>query len=296
MGRWRTAAAFGAAALGCALGVGACSGSSSSGVGGGADGGDGGDGSAATYTLDDVCERTAPQICAMRKSCCEQSASYDEAGCVAHDEADCAKDVADVRAGRATFHPEIVDGCLARLRPFFDSCYLTFDILYRVADLLRTCRAFEGQLPEGAACERSSQCASPADAHAIVGCDTTTKLCKVTRFLGEGAACTLASGLPNVCDEGLYCDVDPTKSPASGTCKKATPKGSACDAAKAFDLECGFGSYCDGTTKVCTAGKSGGAPCQEDLECASVSCVAGAAGKTCKPPGALVEPEECSGP
>lgn len=293
MGRW--AAALGAA-LGLGLGLAACSGASSSSIGGETDAGLDGSDASATYTLDDVCGRIAPKICAMRKSCCEQAASYDEAGCVAHETTECGKDVSDVRAGRATFHPEIVDGCLTRLQPFFDNCYLTFDILYRVADLLRTCRAFEGQLAEGAACERSSQCASPTEARAIVGCDDATKTCKVTRFLAEGAACTLASGLPSVCDDGLYCDADLTKSPASGTCKKATPRGAPCDATKAFDLECGFGSYCAATTRVCTAGKNGGAPCQEDLECASVSCVAGTGtGKTCKPPGALVTPSECTG-
>lgn len=272
--------------------IAACSGSSSSGIGA-VDGGEGGAGG--SYTLDDVCEKLAPKVCALRKSCCQEVASYDEAGCIAHEKAECAKDVADARAGRATFHPDVIDSCLTKLQPFFDTCYLTFDVLYRVAGLLQTCRVFDGQLAEGAACERDSQCAGAPDT--IVGCDADTKLCKHTRLLAEGAPCTIAAGLPGLCKQGLYCDADLTKNPPSGTCKKATPLGSGCDANKPFDLECGLGSYCEKTTKVCTAGRNGGASCTTDLECASISCSIGSgAAKTCKAPSAFVSPEQCKGP
>src|SRR5262245_22754714 len=65
------------------------------------------EGGATTYTLDNVCEKTAPLVCEMRKTCCLAGAGYDEAGCLAHAKAECAKDVAEVNAGREAFHPEI---------------------------------------------------------------------------------------------------------------------------------------------------------------------------------------------
>jgi hypothetical protein len=284
---------LGAAIVGFCL-IAACSGSSSNGIGGSSDAG--ADGAAqSAYTLDDVCEKVAPKICAMRKSCCQDVSTYDEAGCIAHEKTECGKDVADVRAGRATFHPDDIDGCLVKLQPFFDTCYLTFDLLYRVAELLETCRVFEGKLAEGAACERDSQCTSAPGAFA--GCDKDSKTCKLTRFFAEGEACSLGANAGGFCGKGLYCDADLGKNPPTGTCKKATPLGSACNAANPVNLECGLGSYCEKTTKVCTAGKTGGAPCASDLECASISCAGGSgSAKTCKPTQALVSPEQCKGP
>ena len=71
----------------------ACGGSSSSSIadpatgdGGTGDGaaGDGGTSGGTTYTLDNVCELTAPKICALRKPCCEKSFGFDEATCLAN--------------------------------------------------------------------------------------------------------------------------------------------------------------------------------------------------------------------
>jgi hypothetical protein len=267
-------------------GIIACGGSSSSDI---AD---------ASYTLDDVCEKTAPKICEVRRSCCEKGSGYVESGCLSHAKTECAKDVADTRAGKATFRPERIDPCFAKLSSLFDSCYVTIDLILRVAEDLRACQAFEGQLGEGTACERTSQCAPATTTDAFVGCDEKTKKCKTTRILAERAACTIGDGLPSLCGKGLFCDADFKLMPASGTCKKSTPIGTPCDAARMpVSLECGLGNYCDKTTALCTIGKGPSAACQEGVECATLTCEgSGGSGKRCTAPETIVETEECKGP
>ncbi len=281
--KWGPAIAI-AAGLVCA-----CGGSDNSSI---ASGGDAGSDAGATYTLDDVCARTGQPICDIRKPCCEKTAGYDNAGCLAHANADCTKDVEAAREGRETFHPERIDPCLAKLKDLYASstCYVTFDLLYAAEQVLAGCRIFEGSLPQGASCERDSQC-TPGDATTFTSCDSTLKVCKTTRFLAEGDACTLQDGLPAICSKGLFCDADFTKMPPSGTCKKATPLGMACDTTKMFDLECGFGDYCN--AGACAVAKPAGNACQTDLECQSFKC---GTDKTCTAPGTLEKPEECKGP
>lgn len=255
-------------------------------------------GGEAPYTLDDVCERTPPLICETRKSCCESGPGFDEAACLAHAKAECEKDVAEVRAGRAAFHPERIPECLRKYRAVLQSCTLTFELLQKHARDIASCEAITGQLDEGEACERTSQCKPATGEGEIVGCDDDTKKCKITRIVPEGAPCTIGPGLPNLCDEGLYCDADLSSQPFTGVCKKKTSLGVACDKDEPFALECGLGNYCDKATGVCTVGKAGGAPCATDLECASVTCEKpdGGASGTCKPLRRIVKDEECKGP
>jgi hypothetical protein len=295
-----------AAVLGsCGLGVAvvACSGSDGSAVGSQEDAGAGDGGSsedaadgAPAYSLDDVCDQVAPKLCSARQPCCEETGGYDEAGCVAHSKAECAKDVSEVRAGREVFHPERVDPCLEKLKTLIDTCYVTFDLVLKVANEYRDCQVFEGSLADGAACERDSQCKPPSGPSEFVGCDGTTKVCKRTHLLAENDACTIADGLPDICGEGLYCDADLTLKPPSGTCKKATPIGQPCAKDEPFDLECGLGDYCEPSSGVCTKGKPAGSPCAGDLECASISCKGEDGGKTCAQTDPVVKTEECKGP
>jgi hypothetical protein len=287
MGWVKWAAAF-AVATGS---VWACGGSDNSSIGTPSTTDGGGDASA-TYTLDDVCARTGQPVCDIRQPCCMQTGGYDNAGCLAHTNAECANDVQAVREGRETFHPEKIDPCLAKLKDLYagTSCYVTFDLIYAAAQVIADCRIFEGSLPAGSACERDSQC-QPGGANTFTSCDSTQKVCKTTQLLAASAPCTIEDGLPSICSKGLYCDADFTKTPASGTCKTATPLGEACDATKANDLECGFGNYCN--AGACAAGKSAGNACQSSLECQSLTCNPD---KTCAAPGTLSKPEECKGP
>ena len=311
MGKVRLAAIAAMGLVSALAGASACGGSDSSDVTGGKDDGgggsetgtSGGDGGSGAYTLDDVCDKVAPKICAMRKPCCDKSHGYDEAGCLAEAKADCAKDVADTRAGRATFHPELVDTCIEKYTTLFASCEFSFDLYVRALKVIKECRVFEGQLAEGASCERDAQCKSATDANATTSCDKDgTKQCVTTTLLAENAPCEIGEGVRSTCNEGLYCDIDFTSQPFKGTCKKTTPLGSKCDAAKKpIPLECGLGNRCDQATSVCAVGKAAGAACGTDLECASVSCPAAGdggadAGKACAPPPPLMKAQECKGP
>jgi hypothetical protein len=287
LGIRRLLAATGAAAL---LAV-ACSGSSSSNITDGTS--DGGPSAGSVYTLDDVCDRTAPKICELRKSCCDRTGGFDQTGCLAHAKTECAKDVADARGGRATFRPETIDPCIEKFKPLLDACYETFDLILRAVNDLRACRTFEGQLAEGASCERDSQCKPSTAADELSGCPKDKLKCTTTKILAEGAACSLDSGGPSAfCGSGLYCDATGTK-----TCKKSTAVGSACNAKASPSLECGLGKYCDPATALCANGKGGTASCKDLIECASLKCEgAGTTGKTCVAPKALVSIEECKGP
>jgi len=253
------------------------------------------------YTLDDVCERTAPLICEIRKPCCESGVGYNETACLAQAKADCAKDVADARGGRMTFFGDRIPGCIPKYKEVFTQCTLTFDLLQKSARTLAACQAFEGQLAEGASCERTSQCKPSGSKDEIVGCDDDTKRCKYTRIAPEGGECALGAGFAVLCDDGLYCDADFTTAPFPGTCKKKTALGGACDKdKKPVPLECGLGNYCDPTgSGTCIVGKSGSAVCGNDIECASVTCTkpdGGVSSGACAPLKSLVKVEECKGP
>ncbi len=302
--RW---AAFAAGALAIAsFAANACGGSTSSDITRSS-----GDAGASTeaggqeYTLDNVCERTGPIVCDLRKPCCESGPGYDRAGCLAQARRDCEADVAAARAGQATFHPERIDGCIAKYTEIFaTSCTLTFDLLQKYFDTIGQCATFEGQLPTDAPCERAAQCKPATNPNEVAGCDDDTKKCRITTVLTEGQTCSIGDGLPRICGDGLYCDVSFASRPFTGVCKKKTSLGVACDKnKKPFNLECGLGNYCEPATGVCTAGKPGNAECTSDLMCASVSCTESDAGPdpgapvgTCKPTGSLVKTAECKGP
>jgi hypothetical protein len=257
------------------------------------------DAASEAYTLDNVCTRVNPKVCALRKPCCEKSFGYDEAFCLADVNADCAADVADVRAGRATFHPELIDPCLKKYEALFASCEGTFEIYARALKVFKDCRIFDGQLPDGASCTRTSQCKAPTAANEVASCDEdNTKQCVTFKILAENDACELKDGARGVCDEGLYCDIT-SFATFSGTCKKKTPIGQPCNATKKSNLECGFGNRCD-ESGVCAVGKPGGASCTSDLDCASVKCTPKSdaeldSGAACEPPAPLVKREECKG-
>src|SRR5688572_21691203 len=238
--------------------------------GGGNDGGQA-DSAPEAYTLDNICSRTNPVICALRKPCCEKTFGYDEAACLAEANIGCAADVADARAGRATFHPELVDACIKKYQDLFASCEVTFDLYARALKVFKECRIFEGQLAEGASCTRLAQCKPATAPNQASTCDEdNTKQCSTVTILAENEACELKDGAKGLCDEGLYCDIT-SFATMTGTCKKKTPIGSACSTTKKPNLECGFGNRCDESGK-CAVGKPGGASCTGDLDCASVKC------------------------
>lgn len=255
-----------------------------------------GDEGGTTYTLDNVCEKTAPIICDLRKKCC--AADYDEAGCLSHQKAECALDVAAAKAGTESFHPEIIDPCIPKFRSVLEMCAVSFDLLQQAGGTIGECQAFTGKKPIGEACMRASECAPPAKKGDLTVCDDKTKKCKVLNFLAEGDACALKEGTSGLCGTGLYCDIDfDSGAELKGICKKATSLGVGCDAnKKPFNLECGIGNYCDKGTGKCVVGKPAGAACTgPNLECQSLTCSNGDAG-VCTALDPLTKPEECKGP
>ncbi|HRI71504.1 MAG TPA: hypothetical protein PK156_45030 [Polyangium sp.] len=223
------------------------------------------------YTLDNVCEKTAPLNCAVRESCCTQATSgYAEAGCITEFTADCAKNVADVNAGIMTFDGDSIDACLAALQPYSDKCFLEIgDLLKLPVDLAPCSQIFVGQLKEGDTCERTTQCQSSLSDREIVQCDDTTKKCTTTRFLPVNSSCKLGQTVTEFCDEGLYCDFNILT--MKGTCKTATPPGSPCTPG-ALSFECGLGYTCDSTSKVCVEAHNEGEACSTPLDCKSAKC------------------------
>ena len=255
-------------------------------------GGSSGSTNGGAYTLDNVCERIAPKICELRKSCCEKSYGYDEAKCIEFTKADCAKDVADARGGRMTFHPDLIDSCLTKFKPVLDACFETIDLLFAAFDIAE-CRIFQGQLDEGAQCERSSQCKS-GPAGSFVDCNDSRRVCTYARLFKENEACRYGDNAGGYCAKGLYCDA-PLGGNVAGTCKKATPIGSSCDTLKLVSTECGLGAYCDKGTGKCTAAKDQGAACDTAFECKSLSCENGGSGgdRKCQAADPIVDPDEC---
>lgn len=244
------------------------------------------------YTLDNVCDQVAPKLCALRKPCCEKTHGYDEAKCLEFTKADCAKDVAAVRAGTMTFHPEVIDPCFPKYKVVLDACFETIDVLLKAFDIAE-CRAFRGQLSEGAQCERSSQCKS-GPSGSFVDCNDERRECTLTRLFKEGEPCRYGDGAGGFCIQGTYCDA-PLGGGVAGTCKKATPIGQNCNTFAFVSTECGLGAYCDKSTGKCTASKDEDAACDTAFECKSLQCESsgGGGGKKCQPADAIVDANEC---
>lgn len=256
--------------------------------------------SGSKYSLDTVCVAVTPQLCTDRQACCESaSLGYDDAACKQHELDNCNANVAEVHAGTMTFDGSNIDTCLQYIKQYDAQCRLSLADIADVFSKLKPCQhIFTGQLAEGASCERDGQCMQSSDPNTSVGCDKTTKVCTWTRLLASGEACEIGAGAkPGFCGAGLYCDIAITQpQPFKGTCKTATPVGSACDTSVAFNLECALGNYCDATSGKCTTGKGDGEACTPgsgDLECASLKCDA-TSGK-CIAPNPVVDSVDCNG-
>ena len=290
----------GGSATGGGAGTGGAGGSVSggaAGVGGaagGSSGGASGAGGSAGYTLDDVCAKLAPQGCGIMQSCCTKSGfGYDANGCQAHSVAGCEQNVAAVKAGTMAFDPTSIAACLSNLQKLFAECVPPANEFFDVLAAVQPCQlVFQGQLPEGASCDRDAQCALTNDPKVFVACDKTSKKCTHYSALGINDACALGTGVTSFCDKGLYCDASLLGIPPyKGICKTATVVGQKCNTFKPYDLECGLGFYCNQATGVCTSAKVGGVSCVETVECQSLSCNAG----TCGPQEPLVDQASCTG-
>ena len=245
----------------------------------------------AKYTLENVCAQIAPQLCATRENCCLQTGAYDETACITFETGECEKNVADVKAGKMTFDPDSIDPCVVAVKPYADKCLLTIPDYYDAPTDLASCaKVFSGKLAADSVCERTAQCESSLSDKELVTCNTATSKCSTLRFLPKDAPCTISQDITEFCDNGLYCNVNILTQ--KGTCKAATPVGSACTIGPTgISLECGLGYYCDTTTKLCTDAKPKDAPCSLLLECQSLKCTS----SVCEAPAPLYNKEQCTG-
>lgn len=233
-------------------------------------GGPGGGGG--NYTLDDVCEKMAAQQCASLKSCCESSGiGYDEAGCIASARTGCDEEVALVKAGKRTFHPEVVNACASALSTFHQKCELSREDLTTFGIAGIACQqVFAGSTEEGGACEKSADCKPPAGANEFATCPSGK--CKIGHVdVAEGGDCDPAS----TCAAGLYCQSEPgagIENALTGKCQKAKQVGEACSSNAYFRSECGEGNHCELGSGICKVGKGVGEDCMGPLECQSLAC------------------------
>ncbi len=129
-------------------------------------------------------------------------------------------------------------------------------------------------LPQGASCERSSDCANGPAPHGDTSC--ANGKCRAVTHGKEGDACigtrvagdtdTLVKvpeeGPVAVCDasEGLYCAESTAK------CTKRGDIGGPCEGS---DISCVDAAYCPTTSSRCTNRTGGGERCVDQYECAA---------------------------
>lgn len=272
--------------------TGGTAGASTGGAAGTPAGGAAGAGGAAV-TLDNICQVTTSEVCGAIEPCCNSEGfGFDRAACETQQNSECEASVAAVRAGNLIFDASQIDACLQNLPLIFGvSCDFGFADFARVLKAIKPCDdIFSGMVPEGGSCRVDDECQTSPNRN--VFCDEDSATCQGTTVVPLNGPCEVSEDLDTFCDEGLYCAVASLMPPLVGTCQPATPSGMPCDTSAPFNLECGFGFFCDGTTGVCTPGNRGGELCADDIECESFTCTQG----RCEPTDVIVDQEDCTGP
>jgi hypothetical protein len=220
-------------------------------------------------TVQNACNEFAARLCASARSCCEQSGTFDEEGCVSSFIASvCTPSAQLAAAGFVTYDASSEAGCLAAHQRAHDVCYADWEALNAIRkDEEANCQVIIGTTAEGQRCETDGQCAPPPGE----GSSACVKgACRIIRLLGEGEACPYPLGDVSTCAAGYYCTA--VQQGETGTCEAATAEGEACE--KVFlNPECGLGRYCDLDAGICrNATNFGGPSCKQDNECVSFVC------------------------
>jgi hypothetical protein len=239
------------------------------------------------------CVDFATRLCADAEPCCNQAyGTFDADGCLTSMKRDVCRPGADaVTAGRATYHPEAVEDCLAAHAEAHAICIPTWQ---QTLDLRRriytACRVIDGTSKPGSGCSIAATCQEPPG---VASVDCVKNVCKVVEILAEGDECPFPSGAVSVCGEGLACDAPGLET--SGHCVKAIPTGEACDGSTLEGTACGLGSYCDLETATCKVTSNlGGPSCAQSTECVSFDC--DRIGQQCAPALAVLPRATCVGP
>lgn len=222
------------------------------------------------YTLDNVCEQLAQELCPLAKPCCEANElPYILEGCEAEQLEGCGERVALAKAERITFDAQAADACMTKTASLMQKCQLsTADDLREYAEMRAVCMSiFKGARAEGESCESDIDCAPPSDANLFASCRSGTCV-HWTIYAGEGEECDQSKLVD--CQAGLYCR---TSSPGvpPGTCEKVSAIGEHCD----FPTQCEASAYCDPLGSECVARKAVGEACSSSNECGIHGCIDG---------------------
>ncbi|HEV8547829.1 MAG TPA: hypothetical protein VGQ57_02355, partial [Polyangiaceae bacterium] len=228
--------------------------------------------SSSKSTLEEVqssCDAFAERLCASAQPCCEQSGAFDQQDCVdSFVQSVCTPTAQLAAAGIVSYDASSEDSCLAAHQRAHDVCMADWQELMAIRrDEETSCKVVIGSVAEGQHCETDGQCAPPdADGSSLCA----QGVCRVVRFLGEGAACPFPLGDVSTCDTGLFCTAEAQGD--TGVCQPVTPEGEPCE--KIFlNPACGLGSYCDQDDGICKkATNFGGPSCTQDNECVSFVC------------------------
>lgn len=241
----------------------------------------------------DNCVDFATRLCQDAEGCCRTAYSdFELEGCVTSFKREVCRPGADaVMAGKATFHEDAVEDCLAAHAEAHAVCIPSWrETLAIRKRIYAACRVIDGTSPAGRGCSIAATCQHP-EGEASVDC--VKNVCQTIEILGEGAACSFPSGPVSVCDEGLTCDAPGLGT--TGRCVRATEAGAACDASSLESTACGLGSYCDVESETCKITENfGGAECAQGTECVSFDC--DRIKSECAPAPAVVSRTTCLGP
>ncbi|MBK7396037.1 MAG: hypothetical protein IPJ34_06950 [Myxococcales bacterium] len=216
-------------------------------------------------TEDRTCKRLADALCGgATEACCKTvGIAFAGAGCREAALSYCTTRIDAVGLGKAVYDDSQLEACAKDWSTAIAACQIEF------VPYLRSQRAcaqlFNGTTAPGAACASSAECHSPPGA--VAYCDTTTKRCKASSIVAEGAPCSFTGSQLRYCDEGFYCDL----TGGTAACRKQLAEGAACSTSNY--VACGYSRTC--VVDKCGAGLAGGAKCTDAVECASWNCNAG---------------------
>jgi hypothetical protein len=211
-------------------------------------------------TLYTTCAKIAVSTCNPSfEMCCKASGfTWDYIGCEDISRNWCDDAVDGVFAGRTSYNAAYADACAAGWKAMTSAC--TPHLFDWVKNQAACSQLFNGVVPPGGSCTRSTECRAGAGETAY--CDETAKRCRAYSVSALGGSCNYFGATIKWCDKGLTCDT------AVGKCVTATPVGGSCFGAD--DTACGIGYSCK--FGKCAVGSPAGASCVRDLECASWEC------------------------
>ncbi|MFI5298076.1 MAG: hypothetical protein ACHREM_08255 [Polyangiales bacterium] len=219
-------------------------------------------------TVDNLCDLYGQGICGGAQSdcCAKDGFSYSTSNCVAAMTGYCSQQLSNATSNGGGADLSKFGECMSAMHALQNACDVSVLTLLKkipACELL-----FTGGQPPGSGCSVDTDCAAAPGAAAV--CDKTSNTCAQISIVGKGSSCNYTGNQRAICDLGLTCVAKGSSGKQS--CDTATPVGGDCSGGGGFDISCGYGFICDGSTNKCAAGAAGGAGCGNDFDCASWNC------------------------